>query len=100
MIDFFLNPLGPYFVIFTTSIPASRTQPCELDWKWYFIHLESTTWAVYPPHLRPSTRPGLEIQFFDFKKCRKKIVICKIYKKLCSFRKQGRLNPRPIPVRI
>src|SRR5271154_5975816 len=70
---FFFKPHFPFFYVFTTSIPTTRTQPCKLDWKWYFLYLESTKVCACTPCLQPSTRSSLQIEFFDFKNFCKKV---------------------------
>lgn len=97
MNDFFKKPPLPFFDIFTTSIPVSRTHPCNFGWKLYLLYLESTKACVCASQRQPSTRRLSEIDFFNFKSLVKKVDFLKNYKSLSCFAPEGRLNPILIP---
>ena len=72
MIEFFLKPLWPYFVIFTTSIPTTWTQARKLDQISYFMYLETGKVRAGTPRLRPPAHPGVALEVLDFKTYQRK----------------------------
>ena len=76
--------------VFTTSIPATRTQARKLGWKSYFLYLESTKACVCASNGQPSTHRTPQIDFLNFKVFRKKKLILEIYKSLSFFLPKGR----------